>query len=186
MRELSFLVDSVLSLVVGAFLLRLVLQLLHGDFRNPFVQAVVRLTNPLVMPLRRVLPPVGRVDTASVIAVVIVQLARTALVRLLDFGRLPAPGTLLILSVVKLLDTTLLLFLFAVILYAVLSWVAPDNYNPASRLLNSLVEPLLRPFRRALPPFGGLDLSAFAVCILIVLLRMILNDRVLPALLSLR
>ena len=88
MRELSFLIDTVLSLVVGAFLLRLLFQLVRTDFRNPLVQAVVRITNPLVMPLRRVLPPVGRLDSASLVALLLAQLVRTALVMLVDFGGL--------------------------------------------------------------------------------------------------
>jgi len=185
MRELSFVVDAIMQLVVGAFLLRLICQLVRADFRNPFVQAIVRLTNPLIMPLRRVLPPVGRVDTASVLAVVLAQLLRTVLAELIAFGRLGSLGVLAVVSVVQVLDMALVVLLLAVILYVVMSWVAPDRYNPASRLLDSLVEPLLRPFRRAIPPIGGLDLSAIAVSILLVVLRMILNDRVLPALLSL-
>ncbi len=145
----------------------------------------MRLTNPLVIPLRRVLPPIGRVDTASVVAVVLVELVHSGLLLAIQLGGIPPLLSLLFLAIVKVVDTALLLFLFATILYVVLSWVAPGQYSPAGALLDSLVEPLLRPFRRALPPLGGLDLSAFAVSILLVLLRMILNDRILPALLSL-
>lgn len=184
MRELLVIVDSVMVLVVGAFLLRLLFQLLRGDFRNPLLRAIVRLTDPLVMPLRRVLPPIGRVDTASVVAVVLAQLLWSALTEVIQLGRLPSIGLLLIVAAARLLDTTLLVFLVAMILYVVLGWVAPDNYSPASRLLASLVEPVLRPFRRAIPTVGGLDWSVFVACIVIVLLRMILNERIVPALLS--
>jgi YggT family protein len=185
MRELLVVVDSVMILVVGAFVLRLLFQLLRADFRNPVLRAIVRLTDPLVMPLRRVLPPIGRVDTASVVAVVLAQLVWSALTELIQQGRLPSIGLLLVLAAVHLLDTTLVVFLGAMIVYVVLSWVAPDNYSPASRLLASLVEPVLRPFRRAIPTFGGLDWSVFIACIVIILLRMILNGRIEPALRSL-
>jgi YggT family protein len=184
MRELLVVVDSVMLLVLSLFLLRLLFQLLRGDFRNPLLRVIVRLTDPVVLPLRRVLPPIGRVDTASVVAVVLAQLLWTALTELLQLGRLPPVGLLLIVAAARLLDTTLLVFLIAMILYVVLSWVAPDNYSPMSRLLGSLVEPVLRPFRRAIPAFGGLDWSVFVACIVIVLLRMILSDRIVPALLS--
>jgi YggT family protein len=184
MREISFLLDSVLSLIVGAFLLRLIFQLLRTEFRNPLVQAIVRITNPLVMPLRAVLPPLGRLDSASVVALLLAQLARTTLVLFVDFGRLPSVARLLALAVVALLDTTLLVFLVATFAHVILSWVAPDGYNPAGRLLGDLVEPLLRPFRRALPPLGGLDLSPLAVILLLYVLRMVLNDRILPLLLG--
>jgi YggT family protein len=185
MRELSFIVDSVLSLVVGAFLLRLLFQLLRTDFRNPLAQAVVRITNPLVLPLRKILPPAGRVDTASVVAVLIAQSVRTALIALISGGGMPSLVELLIVALVALLDTTLLVFLVAVFLYVILSWVAPDGYSPAGRLLGTLVEPLLRPFRRALPPLGGLDLSPLVVILLLSVLRMVLTDRIAPFLLGL-
>lgn len=185
MRELAFIVDSIMSLVVGAFLLRLLFQLMRTDFRNPLVQAVVRITNPLVMPLRKILPPLGRVDTASVVAVLLAQVLQTALVQLLGFGALPSVQALVVVALVKVIDTTLLLFLIAIFLYVVLSWVAPDGYSPGGRLLGDLVEPLLRPFRRALPMLGGLDLSPLVVILLLSVLRMILNGRIEPLLLGL-
>lgn len=185
MRELAFIVDSIMSLVVGAFLLRLLFQLMRTDFRNPLVQAVVRITNPLVMPLRKILPPLGRVDTASVVAVLLAQVLQTALVQLLGFGALPSVQALVVVALVKVIDTTLLLFLIAIFLYVVLSWVAPDGDSPGGRLLGDLVEPLLRPFRRALPMLGGLDLSPLVVILLLSVLRMILNGRIEPLLLGL-
>jgi YggT family protein len=182
MRELIFIVDTLFALVVGAFLLRLLCQIVRTDFRNPLVQAIVRLTNPLVMPLRRVLPPIGRVDSASVIAVLLAQMLRTTLVLVLAGDGLPSVVPLLLLSVVELLDTTLLVFLGAIFLYVILSWVSPDGYTPAGRLLGDLVEPLLRPFRRLVPPLGGLDLSPLAVILLLSVLRMVLNGRLAPLL----
>jgi YggT family protein len=182
MRELIFIVDTLFALVVGAFLLRLLCQIVRTDFRNPLVQAIVRLTNPLVMPLRRVLPPLGRIDSASVVAVLLAQMLRTTLVLLLAGDGLPSVVPLLLLSVVELLDTTLLVFLGAIFLYVILSWVSPDGYTPAGRLLADLVEPLLRPFRRLVPPLGGLDLSPLAVILLLSVLRMVLNGRLAPLL----
>jgi YggT family protein len=182
MRELIFIVDTLFALVVGAFLLRLLCQIVRTDFRNPLVQAIVRLTNPLVMPLRRVLPPIGRVDSGSVVAVLLAQMLRTTLVLLLAGDGLPSAVPLLLLSVVELLDTTLLVFLGAIFLYVILSWVSPDGYTPAGRLLADLVEPLLRPFRRLVPPLGGLDLSPLAVILLLSVLRMVLNGRLAPLL----
>ena len=180
MRELAFLVDSILSLVVGVFLLRLLFQLNRTDFRNPFVQTIVRLTNPVVMPLRRLLPPIGRVDTASVVALVLAQLVRTAADFLLSGGGRPAVEVLLLIVLVKLVDLTLLLYLCALIGYVVLSWVAPDGYSPAGRVLADLVEPLLRPLRRALPHMGGMDWSPMVASLLLIVLRMVLNDRIVP------
>jgi YggT family protein len=182
MRELIFIVDSLFALVVGAFLLRLLFQLVRADFRNPFAQAIVRLTNPVVVPLRKILPPIGRLDTASVVAVVLAQALRTAVKFALSGGGFPAVVPLLLLSVIELLDTTLLLFLIAIFVYVLLSWVSQDGYSPIGRLLGSLVEPVLGPFRRAMPSLGGLDLSPIVVILLISVARMILNDRLAPLL----
>jgi YggT family protein len=182
MRELIFVVDTLFSLVVGAFLLRLLFQLVRADFRNPFAQAIVRVTNPIVVPLRKVLPPAGRVDTASVVAVLLAQMARTAIIYAMSVGGAPSFVPLLLLSVVELLDTTLLLFLVAIFVYVLLSWVSQDGYSPIGRLLGALVEPLLAPFRRALPSLGGLDLSPIVVILLISVLRMVLNGRIAPLL----
>jgi YggT family protein len=182
MRELTFVVDFVLSLLVGAFLLRLLFQLLRADFRNPFAQAIVRITNPVIVPLRKVLPAMGRVDTASVVAVLLVQALRMALVGWLAGGGLPGVVPLLLLAFVELVDITLLVFLVAIIVSAVLSWVAPDGYSPIGRLVASLVDPVLAPFRRFVPPLGGLDLAPLVAILAIYVLRMVLNGRIVPAL----
>ena len=185
MRELLFVVDSLLALVVGAFLLRFLVQLVRVDPRNPLAQAIVRITNPLIVPLRSILPPLGRLDTASMAGLLLAQMLRSAVVLALSGGALPGPLPLLLVSIAQLLDTTLLVFLVAVFVYVVLSWVAPDGYHPAARLLGALVEPLLGPVRRALPSLGGLDLSPLVVILLLSVLRMILNDRIVPLLMGL-
>jgi YggT family protein len=185
MRELIFMFGWVFAFVVGAFLLRLLFQLVRTEFRNPLVQALVRLTNPLILPLRRIVPPIGRLDTASVLAVLLVQLAATTVLMLLAGYGLPAPLQLLMRALVGLLDTTLSLYVFALIGYVILSWVAPDAYNPAARVLADLVQPVLRPLRRALPTVGGLDLSPAVAIMLLYVLQMILNDRLAPLLYAL-
>ena len=180
MRELLFVVDSLLALLVGAFLLRLLFQLVRVDFRNPLAQAILRVTNPLIVPLRRILPPFGRLDTASVAGLLLAQMLRSAIVLSLGGASLPSPLMLLLVSIAQLLDTTLLVFLVAVFVYVLLSWVAPGGYHAAARLLGALVEPLLGPFRRALPALGGLDLSPLVVVLLLSVLRMVLNGRIVP------
>ena len=156
--------------------------MVRADFRNPLAQFVVRFTNPVVLPLRRVLPAIGRTDTASVVAVLLVQLVVTAVGYLLTLGRLASAGSLLVASVLQLLDTTLSLYQAAIFIYVLMSWVNPGTYNPISRLLGQLCEPVLGPFRRALPSLGGLDLSPVAVLLLIQLLHIVLDNRVAPLL----
>ena len=185
MRELHFIAGWVFTFVVGAFLLRLLFQLLRTEFRNPLVQALVRLTNPLILPLRRIVPPVGRIDSASVLAVLLVQVAATTLLTLLGGFGLPSALQLLLRAMVALVDTTLSLYVVLMIGYVLVSWVAPDGYSPAGRVLADLVTPVLRPLRRALPTLGGLDLSPAVAILLLSVLQMVLNDRVAPLLFGL-
>jgi YggT family protein len=176
MDAIVFIVRTVLQvLLVTVFLLRFLLPLVKADMRNPLTQFVLRITNPIVLPLRRLIPPAGRVDTASLLAVILVQLVTTATLLLLRNFTLTDPLLLLRLAVMELMVTVVQFYFFAVFIYALLSWVAPGTYSPAASLLASLCEPLLRPIRRIVPPIAGLDLSAVIVLIglqaLLILLR---------------
>ena len=167
MTALLYIIRTLLSLALFVVLIRLLLQWARADFRNPLCQAVVRLTNPLVLPLRRVLPPIGKVDTASVVAVVLVA---TVEVLILDGLRgLAFPGVLQFAQDVSLEIAHMLLqtYLFAIFLYAVLSLIAPGGYSPLQSVLTSLSEPVLRPIRRLIPAVAGLDLSPLWAIIVI-------------------
>jgi len=165
MDALIFIVESVLSLAVFAFLLRFLLSLMRVDFRNPLSQAVLSLTNGLVLPLRRVLPPIRRMDTASLVALVAVQLLATFLMFRLRAGALIPFVPLVKLGLISLVTSTIRLFQVLIFVYALLSFIAPGTYSPVVGLLSSLCEPLLRPLRRVLPVIGGLDFSPLVALI---------------------
>jgi YggT family protein len=175
MQAIHFIVVSLLGLYQIVLLLRLLMQWVRADFRNPVARAVVQMTDPVILPLRRLLPPVKRLDTASVVAILAVSAVKIAAGQLiLGFG-LPAPDLLLrglLLEIVRLVLTT---YLFAIILNAILSFVAPGNYSPAHSLLNSICEPVLRPIRRHIPSVAGLDLSPLWACIAIQALLILLR-----------
>lgn len=175
MAALIFVIETLLSLCLLAVLLRLLLQWSRADFRNPLARSIVHLTNPVIVPLRRLLPAIGRIDTASCVAVVVFALLKVSVSWLLSgFG--PPPALIwLRLTLFEILTTTLWTYFFAIFLYAMLSLVAPGTYSPAQGLLVSLCEPVLRPIRRVIPPLGGLDLSplwaGIAIQALLILLR---------------
>lgn len=177
MDALIFIVRTLLQvLLVIVFLLRVLLPLVRADLRNQLSQAVIRFTNPLVLPLRRILPPAGKIDTASIVALLIVQAAATATLWLL--GAYPGVFTLpqfLQVVVLNLVITVLQFYTFALFLYVLLSWVAPGTYSPAAAMLSSLCEPLLRPIRRLIPPFGGIDLSALFLIIALQAIAMLIT-----------
>ena len=174
MNAIYFILDSLLALALYVALLRPLMQWSRADFRNPLAQAVVRLTNPLIIPLRRVLPPVGRIDTASVVTVVLVALVKTGVLYLLQNFMPPAViwlrGTLL-----EILRATLWLYFYAIFLYALLGLIAPGAYSPMQSLLTSLCEPVLRPVRRLIPLIAGLDLSPLFVGLAIQAILIVLH-----------
>jgi YggT family protein len=175
MNALIFIVQTLLSLVLFVFMLRVLLQLARADFRNPLAQAVVKITNPLVLPLRRILPPVGKVDTASVVAVVLVATIEVIIVTSMSRLFVPDLFSWARLIVMEIIRTALSAYFYAILIYAVLSMIAPGGYSPVQSLLASLCEPILRPFRRIIPPIAGLDFSPLwaliAIQALLILLR---------------
>lgn len=180
MQAIQFIVASLLGLYQIVLLLRLLMQWVRADFRNPVARAIVQLTDPVILPLRRLLPPVRRIDTASVVAILAVSALKIAAGLLLGAGLihglgLPSPLLLLrelLLETVRLVLTT---YLFAIILNAILSFVAPENYSPAQSLLNSICEPVLGPIRRHIPSVAGLDLSPLWACIAIQALLILIR-----------
>ena len=175
MAALIYLVETLLSLCLVTVLLRLLLQWSRADFRNPLARSIVHLTNPVIVPLRRMLPAIGRLDTASCVAVVVFALLQVSVAWLLN-GLGPPPALIwLRLAGVEILRMTLWTYLLAIFVYALLSLIAPGTYSPAQGLLVSLCEPVLRPFRPVIPPLGGLDLSPLwaliAIQTLLILLR---------------
>lgn len=157
---LSFLVDSLLTIYLYALILRFVMQLVRADFRNQFAHFVVVVTNPVIMPLRRILPPIGKVDTASVLAILIVTAAKLAILSLIGGSRVLDPFAFSIALLFDLVMTFIKFFTGAILVYALLSWVVPAGYNPVMALLESVCAPVLRPFRRLIPPIANVDLSA--------------------------
>ena len=175
MAALVFILDTVFTLIVVAFLLRVLLPLVGAGFRTPIGAAVLKVTDPLVLPLRRLLKPSGRLDVAALVALLIVQLlATTILLGIQGFAPL---GVLTVVTVAlrELLDTALQFYTVCLLIYVVMSWVANDLRNPAMALLTRLCVPLLQPVRRVVPPLGGLDLSAFIVLIALQALRILLR-----------
>jgi YggT family protein len=117
------------------------------------------LTNPLILPLRRILPPMGKVDTASVVAVVIVAFVEVAIIFALRGITFPGPLIWLRMVALEIARTLLWTYFYAIFLYALLSLIAPGGYSPMQSVLATLCEPVLRPFRRLIPAVAGLDLS---------------------------
>jgi YggT family protein len=175
MEAIRYIVDTLLWLLTLAFLLRLLFQFVRANFRDPMADAIVRTTNWLILPLRKVLPPIGKVDTATVVAVIVVASARTAVLLALDGAGFGDPMVFLRITIVGLVDLTLRIYLFALLLYWLTSFVTPGGYAPGVRLLAQLCEPILKPVRRLIPPIGQIDFSVLWVSIAIGALLIVLR-----------
>jgi YggT family protein len=175
MTATIFLVQTIFGFYVLAVMLRFLLQWVRADFYNPLVQFLVRITNPPLLPLRRIVPGYRGLDLASVVLAFALQLVEVLLVALL-LGQPLGVGGLLLLTVMELLKLLINIYLWSIIIQVVLSWINPDPRHPAARVLAQLTAPLLRPAQRLLPPISGVDLSPMLVVVALIFVSLLLQD----------
>ena len=172
-NPVEFLINTLFGLYILTVMLRVVLAVVRADFYNPVSQFLVKVTNPPLLPLRRFIPSFGKVDTSALVLMLILQMASFGLIALLRGGQFSL-WALLILSFAELVGLLLNVFLFAIFIQVIISWVNPGTYNPVVSLLFSITEPVLRPCRRLIPPMSGMDLSPLVALIAIQLAKMLL------------
>jgi YggT family protein len=172
-----FLIHTLFTLYIAALMLRLLLALVRADFYNPLSQFLVTVTNPVVIPLRRVIPSIGGVDSASIILILALKVLELWLWALIA-GAALSPLTLIVVAIIQLAELLIYIFIFALIVQAVISWIAPAQVyeNPAVSILRDLTWPLLQPVRRVLPPIGMVDLSPLVVIIGLYVVLIILRS----------
>jgi len=160
------LINTVGSMVLFIVMLRFLLQLVRADFYNPISQFIVKFTNPLLIPLRRVIPGFGGLDMASLALAYGVQLLTMAAILLVAGYQVPW-ANVFIWALVGILSLMVNIYFWGLIIVVIASWIAPNSYNPALILINQILEPVIRPIRAKMPDMGGLDLSPIAVFLLI-------------------
>ena len=175
-NEISiYLVQTALTLYMLAMVLRFLLQLVRADFYNPISQFLVKITNPLVIPLRKVIPGLGGMDLASLLLALVLQMLSIVVLMALYGLGLPNPILLLLWSALGLVGLLVNIYFFALLAMIILSWLAPGSGNPAVFLLYQITEPVMAPFRKLLPPMGGMDFSPILVFILINVVQIALR-----------
>lgn len=173
-RAFSYLFSTLIDLYVAAIMLRLLLQWVRADFYNPLSQFLVQITNPLLKPLRRAIPAIGRIDTASIVLMLVLELISVWIVSQISDAPLAWNG-LLTFSITKLLMTLLMMYFFLIIAAVILSWLGQGLRHPIIPLVFQLTEPVLRPFRKIIPPIAGIDLSPLFALIAIRFLILLLG-----------
>ena len=178
-------INTLFDLYIMLVLVRFMLQWLRADFYNPVSQFVVRATTPPLKPLRRIIPGFGGQDIAALTLALIIIIIKYIIIRsmgagVIELANVMAPiGSvgvlgLLVIAAAEILSMFINIFLFAVIISVILSWVNSGGYNPVVGLINSLSQPVMKPIRKFIPPMGGLDLSPLFATLGLMVLKMLL------------
>ena len=178
---LELIISSVIELYTMLVLLRLMMQLARADFYNPISQFIVKATDPLLKPLRRFIPGLWGVDMPSIVLALLVQIVGLVLMMLLKGTVTVDPVLFLLLGLFGVINIGLKIAFFAIIIVIVVSWIAPQSYNPAVSLLRQISDPLMAPFRKIIPPMGGLDFAPMLAMFVIHVLRSIILPNIFMA-----
>lgn len=171
----NLVIQTFFHLFLIAVLMRLLLQMARADFYNPVSQFLVKVTKPFLQPLRRVIPGFLGIDMAAVVLAIAVQMLATTLLVSLNGGGFINPLSLFIWAILGCLGVVINIYFFAIIAMIIISWVAPGSYNPFILLLQQITEPVMAPFRKLIPPLGGLDLSPLLVFLSINVAQILLR-----------
>jgi YggT family protein len=171
---ISYLLQTFLSLYLFVMLLRFLMQLARADFYNPISQFIIKVTNPLVLPLRKIIPGYAGVDLSSLLLALLIQMLLVFVLVLLSGGGIVNPLILLLAGIIGLVALILNFYFFAIIAMIIFSFVAPGSTHPAIYLIYQITEPVLAPFRKLIPSMGGFDFSPILVFILIRVLEILL------------
>lgn len=166
-----FLISVIFGFFILLVMLRFLLQTVRADFHNPLSQFVYKVTNPALMPFRKVIPGFGGIDIAALVLLLVLQVVELLLVHMITNQSLH-PIILLIVSFEKILSLMLWVFIIAILIQVIMSWIQTGGYNPMITILYQLTEPLLRPIRRRLPPVSGIDFSPLIALVVLNLLVM--------------
>jgi YggT family protein len=165
-----FIIKTLGSLYLLIVLMRFILQLVRANFYNPLCQFIVKATQPLLQPLRRVIPSMFGLDMSSLVLALIIQMVLIAVILALK-GFVVDWLLLVPWALIALFSLFLNILFYAMIISVILSWVAPGSHNPGAELVAQITEPVLAPFRRIIPNLGGLDISPIFAFIVIQLLQ---------------
>lgn len=172
----SLLISVIFGIYIFMLMLRLIFQVVRADFYNPLSQAIVKITNPPLLPLRRIIPGLWGIDLASVVLILLLQAIEIWLLLTLKGVAVTVP-LLTVITFGYVLKSLIWIFLGSIFIRIILSWVSPHGaaHNPVVGLVYSVSEPIMRPARRILPPMAGLDLSPMLVIVVLYILLMAIN-----------
>lgn len=169
----QFLLATLFGFFIVVFVLRVLLIAINAPFNQPICRFVYLFTNPVTMPLRGLIPRWRRLEISSLLIAWLLVLLELIVFALLVGFALSAGGFVLR-ATAELLDWVVLIELVAIFAYCLLSFIPSAQHDSNFRLLAALVEPIVRPFRRVVPPLGGLDFSCWFAMIALILVRLLI------------
>lgn len=167
----TFLIGVIFGFIILMVMLRFILQWARADFYNPISQFIVKITDPLLKPLRRMIPGFAGIDVAAIVLMLILKFVEILLILAVSSQSVHLL-VILILSFTGLLSLLLYVFIFSIFIMAIASWIAPGNYNPVLNLIQQIIGPVMRPVQRHMKPVSGMDLSPLVVLIILYLVVM--------------
>lgn len=170
MLTVTFLIKTIIDPYVIILLLRAWMQWLNIDFYNPCSQFIARMTEPVIAPLRRKLPSIGPIDTASLLLALLLVNIKYQLLLLIRDGRIGLNACNLLLGLISLLKAFGYLVLWAVLIRSIMSWMS-RNKSPIDYVIHQLTEPLMAPIRRMIPSRGGMDFSGMVIILILYFLN---------------
>jgi YggT family protein len=168
-----FLVTMVFGFILLMMMLRFFLHWVQADFYNPVSQFIASVTTPLIRPLQSFMPTIYGMDLATLAMALALQMLELILIFLLSDYALNLPAIFFI-ALSKLLQLSINIFFFAILIQAIFSWISPASWNPVTIMIHQLCEPVLRPAKRLLPPMNGLDLSPILVLVALQLAEILI------------
>lgn len=162
----AFLVSAIFNIYLFVLAIRFVLALAQANYFNQVTQVIIKLTQPIVKPVRRILPTLRGIEFATLFWMIIFEMLKLTLIAVIITGLLPSVLSVLITSFIETLVLILNTYFYAILLQAILSWVQP-GYSPVGEILLQITTPILRPFRRLIPPVAGVDISPIPALLLL-------------------
>lgn len=169
-----FLIKALFDLYIFVMLLRFLLQLKSANPHNPITRFIIQATRPLVMPLQKLLPCVGRVNLSVIFWLLVLEALKLLLITVVGMDKMPQPLGLVLWGFGSLLGKVINIYFFAILIQVILSWVQPSRYHPALEVLYIITGPILRPFQRVVPVLGGFDISPIFAMLTVQVLNILL------------
>jgi YggT family protein len=173
MEAINYLLKFAFDALLMILILRVWLQVVRADFYNPLSQFIVKVSNPLVIPLRRIIPGFGGIDIPTIILAYVIAVLTFIIIPLLNGGPVDVVSALYFGLIHLIKQAGMLLFIIMLVM-ALMSWVV-QGYNPTQMIFHQLTEPFLKPIRRIIPSIGGLDLSVLVAFLLLNVVNILLS-----------